>query len=110
MTASRTLRHIVGLDDRPSRIADATPVMIDSQNAYRTGVMALDGAEPALAPGAHFAPRAASAQVVNNGNGSEGTPYDIRAETGATGAEAAPIEGEPVVVKQFPKVAVEWRP
>ncbi|GGJ30573.1 hypothetical protein GCM10010121_047360 [Streptomyces brasiliensis] len=54
MTASRTLRDVVGLDNRLPRIADATLVVIDFQNTYRTGVMALHGDEPALASGARF--------------------------------------------------------
>ncbi|MFH8369580.1 isochorismatase family protein [Streptomyces sp. NPDC018031] len=105
MTASPSLREVIGLDDRLPRLADATLVMIDFQNTYRTGVMALDGAGPALAAGARLlaAARAAGTPVVHIVNdGGEGTPYDIRAEIGAISTEVAPADGEPVVVKQFP--------
>ncbi|GAA1537719.1 cysteine hydrolase family protein [Actinomadura kijaniata] len=105
MTVSPSLRDVVGLDDRPPRLADAALVMIDFQNTYRTGVMALDGAEPALAAGARLlsAARAAGAPVVHVVNdGGEGTPYDVRAEIGAISAEVAPADGEPVVVKRTP--------
>ncbi|MGK5551381.1 isochorismatase family protein [Actinomadura kijaniata] len=105
MPVSRSLRDVIGLDGRPPRLADAALVMIDFQNTYRTGVMALDGAEPALAAGARLlaAARAAGAPVVHVVNdGGEGTPYDVRAEIGAISPEVAPAGGEPVVVKRTP--------
>ena len=105
MTASTTLRDVIGLGNALPRLADTTLVMIDFQQTYRTGVMALEGAEEALAAGTRLLAAARSAgvpvvHVVNDGG--ENTPYDIRAEIGAISAEVAPVEGEPVVVKQFP--------
>ncbi|RKE16924.1 isochorismatase family protein [Streptomyces sp. TLI_171] len=103
--ASATLRRVIGLDDTPPRLAGATLVLIDYQNTYREGVMALDGAEEALAAGARLlaAARAAGTPVVHVVNdGGPGTPYDIRAEIGAISPEVAPRAGEPVVVKEFP--------
>ncbi|KQX56224.1 MULTISPECIES: isochorismatase family protein [unclassified Streptomyces] len=105
MTASTTLRDVIGLPQELPRLADATLILIDFQNTYRTGVMRLDGAEKALAAGARLlaAARAAGTPVVHVVNdGGEGTPYDIRAEIGAISDEVAPVEGEKVVVKQFP--------
>ncbi|MEU5129444.1 isochorismatase family protein [Streptomyces mobaraensis] len=105
MPASTTLRDVLGLDGRLPRLEDSTLIMIDFQNTYRTGVMALDGAEAALAAGARLlgAARSAGAPVVHVVNdGGAGTLYDIRADIGAISAEVAPLEGEPVVVKQFP--------
>ncbi|MEU3753282.1 isochorismatase family protein [Streptomyces olivoreticuli] len=105
MTASTTLRDVIGLDGRLPRLADATLIMIDFQNTYRTGVMELDGAEAALAAGARLlaAARAAGTPVVHIVNdGGEGTPYDIRARIGAVCDEVAPADGERVVVKRFP--------
>ncbi|MFI6500702.1 isochorismatase family protein [Nonomuraea typhae] len=105
MTVSTSLRELSGLGNELPRLADATLIMIDFQNTYRRGVMALDGAEPALAAGARLlvAARAAGSRVVHVVNdGGEGTPYDIRAEIGAISAEVAPAGGEPVVVKRFP--------
>ncbi|MFD0150395.1 isochorismatase family protein [Streptomyces sp. NPDC055721] len=105
MTASTTLRDVIGLPQELPRLAESTLIMIDFQNTYRTGVMLLDGAEEAVAAGARLlaAARAAGAPVVHVVNdGGEGTPYDIRAEIGSISAEVAPIEGEKVVVKQFP--------
>ncbi|MFE6868786.1 cysteine hydrolase family protein [Kitasatospora sp. NPDC057692] len=99
------LRAVIGLDDRLPRLAESALIMIDFQNTYRTGVMALDGAEPALTAAAGLLRRARAAgtpvvHVVNDGG--EGTPYDIRARIGAISEEVAPVDGEPVVVKTFP--------
>ena len=105
MSASQTLRSVIGLDDTPPSLADATLVLVDFQNTYRTGVMALEGADAAVAAGARLlaAARAAGTKVVHIVNdGGEGTPYDIRAEIGSIIAELAPVDGEPVVVKAFP--------
>ncbi|MFJ6579589.1 isochorismatase family protein [Streptomyces sp. NPDC091368] len=105
MTASTTLRDVIGLPQELPRLGGSALIMIDFQNTYRTGVMRLDGAERALAAGARLlaAARAAGAPVVHIVNdGGEGTPYDIRAEIGAISDEVAPVEGEKVVVKQFP--------
>ncbi|MGW0467895.1 isochorismatase family protein [Streptomyces sp. NPDC003027] len=105
MNASASLRDVIGLDTTLPRLGETTLIMIDFQNTYRTGVMALDGVEPALAAGARLlaAARAAGTPVVHVVNdGGEGTPYDIRAEIGAISPEVAPADGETVVVKRFP--------
>ncbi|SDT11022.1 Nicotinamidase-related amidase [Streptomyces sp. TLI_053] len=104
-TPSAPLRTVIGLDDRLPRLADSVLLLIDFQHTYRTGVMALDGAEEALASAADLLRRARAAgtpviHVVNDGG--PGTPYDIRTEIGAISAEVAPDAGEPVVVKTFP--------
>ncbi|MEU9175456.1 isochorismatase family protein [Streptomyces sp. NPDC048550] len=102
---STTLREVIGLPRTLPRLAESALIMVDFQNTYRSGVMALEGAEEALAAGARLlaAARAAGAPVIHIVNdGGEGTPYDIRAEIGAISAEVAPREGEAVVVKQFP--------
>ncbi|MFI8768154.1 isochorismatase family protein [Streptomyces sp. NPDC053792] len=105
MTASTTLRDVIGLPQELPRLGESALIMIDFQNTYRTGVMRLDRAEEAVAAGARLlaAARAAGAPVVHIVNdGGEGGPYDIRAEIGSISDEVAPIEGEKVVVKQFP--------
>ncbi|MFH8591739.1 isochorismatase family protein [Streptomyces rimosus] len=102
---STTLRDVIGLDQQPPRLSESALLMIDFQNTYRTGVMSLDGAEPALAAAARLLERARAAgtpvvHVINDGG--ENTPYDIRAHIGAISDAVAPVDGEPVVVKQFP--------
>ncbi|MDA5279322.1 cysteine hydrolase family protein [Streptomyces sp. Isolate_45] len=105
LTPSTTLRDVIGLDNRPPQLSDSVLIMVDFQNTYRTGVMALEGVEEALAAGGRLLERARAAgtpvvHVLNDGG--EGTPYDIRAHIGAISDEVAPATGEPVVVKQFP--------
>ncbi|MFE3074062.1 isochorismatase family protein [Streptomyces sp. NPDC059247] len=105
MSASTTLREVIGLPRELPDLAASALVMVDFQNTYRSGVMRLDGAEPALAAGARLlaAARATGAPVVHVVNdGGEGTPYDLRAESGAISDEVAPVAGEQVVVKRFP--------
>ncbi|MEV4507137.1 isochorismatase family protein [Streptomyces klenkii] len=102
---STTLRDVIGLDNQPPGLSDSVLLLIDYQNTYRTGVMALEGAEEALAAGARLLERARAAgipvvHVINDGG--ENTPYDIRARLGAISDEVAPADGEAVVVKQFP--------
>ncbi|UFS93767.1 cysteine hydrolase family protein [Nocardia huaxiensis] len=104
-TASATLRTVSGLDSRPARLADATLVLIDFQNTYLTGVMALPDAERALeaAAGLLSAARALGRPIVHIVNdGGPGSPYDITAEIGAISDPVAPLPGEPVVVKTVP--------
>ncbi|HEX2316343.1 MAG TPA: isochorismatase family protein [Thermomonospora sp.] len=105
MTVSTTLRDVIGLDGTLPALSASTLIMIDFQNTYRTGVMALPGADQALAAAARLLDRARAAgtpvvHVVNDGG--EGGPYDIRAEIGRIDTRVAPRNGEPVVVKGFP--------
>ncbi|MFE9138417.1 isochorismatase family protein [Streptomyces sp. NPDC007355] len=105
MTVSTTLREVIGLPRELPLLSESALIMIDFQNTYRRGVMLLDEAEEVVAAGARLlaAARAAGIPVVHVVNDAgEGTPYDIRAEIGAISGEVAPIEGEKVVVKQFP--------
>ncbi|RFU42038.1 isochorismatase family protein [Actinomadura logoneensis] len=105
MTVSTTLRDMIGLDGTLPALSTSTLIMIDFQNTYTTGVMALPDADRALDAGARLlaAARAAGAPVVHVVNdGGEGTPYDIRAEIGRIESRVAARDGEPVVVKGFP--------
>ncbi|MFF5402547.1 cysteine hydrolase family protein [Streptomyces misionensis] len=100
-----TLRQLNGFDETPAKLADSTLVLIDYQNTYTTGVMELDGWQPALDAAARLLERARreGAKVIHVVNdGGEGTPYDIRAEIGQIHPSVAAADGEPVVVKQAP--------
>ncbi|MEV5969442.1 cysteine hydrolase family protein [Streptomyces sp. NPDC051921] len=104
-TPSTTLRELNGFDRTPASLADATLVLIDYQNTYTRGVMELTGWEAALDAAAELLDRARAAgatvvHVVNDGG--EGTPYDIGAEIGRIHPRVAPVDGEPVVVKNVP--------
>ncbi|WP_329376838.1 isochorismatase family protein [Streptomyces sp. NBC_01351] len=100
MPASTTLRDVIGLDNQRPRLADTTLVLIDFQNTYRSGVMALEGVEEALAAAGRLlaAARAAGVPVVHVVDAG----YDLDSELGAISSEVAPAEGEPVVVKKVP--------
>ncbi|GAB3210019.1 cysteine hydrolase family protein [Nocardia tengchongensis] len=103
--SAQTLRDLSGLDQTAATLADATLILVDYQNTYIRGVMELTGWEPALDAAADLLARARRAgapviHVVNDGG--PGTPYDITAEIGRIHPRVAPIEGEPVVVKQVP--------
>lgn len=104
-TPSSTLRNVIGLGNQLPRLSQSALIMIDFQNTYRTGIMALSDVESALAAGARLLKRAREVaspviHVINDGGAD--TPYDIRAEIGRISDEVAPIAGEPVIVKQFP--------
>ena len=105
MTASTSLRQLSGLPAAPSRLSESALILVDAQNTYRTGVMQLSGVEPALDACASLLARARALKVpvihIQHDAG-PGTPYDIRAEIGAIADKVAPVEGEPVVVKNYP--------
>jgi nicotinamidase-related amidase len=100
-----TLRELNGFDQAPAKLAESTLILIDFQNTYTQGVMELDGWEKSLDATAQLLARAREAgtkvvHVINDGG--EGTPYDIRAEIGHIHPKVAPLDGEPVIVKQAP--------
>ncbi|WP_409235651.1 isochorismatase family protein [Streptomyces sp. PA5.6] len=104
-----TLRELNGFDQTPAKLSDATLILIDFQNTYTQGVMELDGWQESLDAAAQLLARAREAgthvvHVINDGG--EGTPYDIRAEIGSIHPKVAPVDGEPVVVKQVPNAFV----
>lgn len=104
-----TLRELNGFDQEPAKLAGSALILIDFQNTYTQGVMELDGWEKSLDAAAQLLARAREAgtpvvHVINDGG--EGTPYDIRAEIGSIHPKVAPLEGEPVVVKQVPNAFV----
>ncbi|NUO98452.1 MAG: cysteine hydrolase [Nonomuraea sp.] len=105
MTVSTTLRDVIGLDGTLPALSSATLIMIDFQNTYRSGVMALPDADRPLDAAARLLERArvAGAPVVHVVNdGGEGSPYDIRADSGRIDPRVAPRDGERVVVKGLP--------
>jgi len=100
-----TLRALSGMASQPPSLADSTLIMIDCQNTYTEGVMALDGVEAALDEAAELLERARSAGIPIihfQHDGGEGTPYDVNARIGAIVDRVAAREGETVMTKQFP--------
>jgi nicotinamidase-related amidase len=109
MAEPTTLRALAGLPATPASLADSTLVMIDCQNTYTQGVMALDGVAAALDEAAALLKRARSAGIpiihIQHDDG-EGSLYDIRAEIGQIVDRVAPEGDETVIVKQFPNAFV----
>ncbi len=109
MTEVHTLRGLAGLDPTPCALAESALVMIDCQNTYRQGVMALVGVEEALAEAARLLARgrdcgAAIFHIAHDSG--PGSPYDYGAEIGRIADLVAPGEGEPVIVKNKPNAFV----
>lgn len=100
-----TLRNLSGLPAEPPSLAESALVLIDCQNTYREGVMALSGVEAALDEAASVLTRARRLGVpvihIQHDAG-QGTPYDISAPVGAIADKVAPIAGESVIVKHYP--------
>jgi nicotinamidase-related amidase len=110
MPEPTTLRALSGLPLTPARLADSTLIMIDCQNTYADGVMALDGVAEALDEAAVLLQRARSAGIpiihIQHDDG-EGSLYDIRAAIGQIADQVAPEGDEPVIVKNFPNSFVQ---
>ena len=104
--ASPTLRELTGMNPNPSSISESALVLIDCQQTYREGIMQLVGVEPALKEAASLLKRfrAAGRPVIHiMHDAGPGTPYDVKAPIGQIADIVAPIEGETVVVKNYPR-------
>ncbi|CAN5247654.1 cysteine hydrolase family protein [soil metagenome] len=107
---SETLRALSGLPLEPVSLASSTLILIDCQNTYTEGVMALEGVQAALDEVATLLDRARTAGIpivhIQHSDG-PGSLYDIDGHTGAIVDRVAPRDGEPVVVKAYPNSFVE---
>ncbi len=109
-TPSPTLRELTGMSGEPASLAGSALIMIDLQNTYTQGVMALEKVEPAIEEAARLLDRArsAGATIVHvQHEAGAGTPYDTNAEIGAIVDAVAPEPGEHRVVKNFPSSFVQ---
>lgn len=100
----KTLLELAGANPQPASLKDAVLVVIDAQNEYVSGPIALPGVGPALGaisellaearaagtPIVHLAHRAPAGVFVEGTEGAEIAP------------QAAPKEGEPVFKKELP--------
>jgi len=110
MSEPTTLRALAGLPLQPANLADSTLIMIDCQNTYTRGVMALEGVHDALDEAAALLDRARSAGIpivhIQHDDG-PGSLYDVNGDSGAIVARVAPRQGEQVVVKNYPNSFVQ---
>lgn len=105
MTAAKTLMQLAGIDLTPPRLGDSCLVLIDIQNEYLAGPLALPHAGPAIARATALLARAreSGAAIIHIAHkGAPGSLFDRSAERGAIVAPLAPRPGEIVIEKQLP--------
>ncbi len=105
MAVPKTLLELSGADLRPPRLRDAALVMIDLQNEYLAGPIALPDATSAIASAAKLLARArsAGARIIHIAHkGRAGGLFDRTAERGAIVPALAPLPDEPVIEKGLP--------
>ncbi|SFM02637.1 cysteine hydrolase family protein [Marinobacter zhejiangensis] len=110
MTDLTTLRDLVGLGNSASAISDSALIIIDAQNTYREGVMKLEGVEPALQECRKLLDRfrAAGRPVFHiRHDAGVGSPYDVSAPIGQIADVVEPVDGEPVITKNYPNSFVQ---
>ena len=89
----------------PSALAKSVLVLIDCQNEYVDGVLALPGVGPALEEAAKVLQRARNAgtPVIHiQHQGKPGAPFDVEGRAGQLADPVAAADGEPVVGKTLP--------
>ncbi len=105
MTAAKTLLQLAGADLSLPRLGDACLVLIDLQNEYRAGPIALPDADAAIANAGKLLARArqGGAAVFHIAHrGRPGGLFDRTTERGAIVTALAPLAGEPVIEKELP--------
>ena len=103
-TAAKTIRQFAGIAPVVPKFAESVLLLIDQQNEYVEGPLALSGMREARAVNARVlaAARAAGAAIVHVAQlGSAGGMFDRTAHRGAFIDEVQPIDGEPIVEKRF---------
>lgn len=105
MPTNPPLRQLAGLPTQPTPLSQCALIMVDAQNTYVRGVMALEGVDRALEECGALLERARSGgvPVVHiQHDGGPGSPYDVSAPIGAIVERVKPRAGEPVIVKNYP--------
>jgi nicotinamidase-related amidase len=105
VTAPKTLLELAGADLNPPKLNEAGLVLIDIQNEYCTGPLALPDAQPAITAAARLLARAreSGAAVIHIAHkGRAGGLFDREAARGAIVERVTPLAGEPVIEKALP--------
>jgi nicotinamidase-related amidase len=105
MATPKTLLELSGADLKPPRLRDAALIMIDLQNEYLAGPIALPDAASAIANAAKLLARARAAggrifHIAHKGR--PGGLFDRSTERGAIVSALAPLPDEPVIEKGLP--------
>jgi nicotinamidase-related amidase len=102
---AKTLLELAGADLSPPRLRDAAIVLIDLQNEYLSGPLALPEAEEAVRNAALLLARAreSGAPVFHIAHkGKAGGLFDRDAKRGEIADALTPLPGEPVIEKALP--------
>lgn len=105
MTVPKTLLEMSGADLTPPNLSESCLVLIDIQNEYRAGPLALPDAEPAIEAAASLLARAraSGAAILHVAHkGRAGGLFDREATRGAIVDSLAPLANEPVIEKTLP--------
>ncbi|MGE3066072.1 MAG: cysteine hydrolase family protein [Hyphomicrobiaceae bacterium] len=105
MSTPKTLLELAGADLNPPPLSQSTLVIIDAQNEYLDGKLALPGVKPAVDALARLLAnaRAAGAPVVHvQHKGRAGGLFDIEGRGGAIIDAVKPAAGELSVLKPLP--------
>ena len=105
MSSAKTLMQLAGIDLTPPRLGDACLVLIDIQNEYRSGPLALPDAETAIAAAAKLLARArqSGAAIFHIAHkGRAGSLFDREAARGAIVDSLKPLATEAVIEKALP--------
>lgn len=105
MTAPKTLLELAGANLDPPKLNEACLVLIDIQNEYCAGPLALPDAQAAIAAAARLLARAreSGAAVFHVAHkGRAGGLFDREAPRGAIVERLAPRASEPVIEKALP--------
>ena len=105
MPHPHTLFQLTGRGHAPASLAQATLLIIDAQEEYRSGVLQLPGLNAALEEIAQLLARARAigASIIHVKHlGIPGGLLDPRGPRGAHLPEAAPLPGEVIVQKRLP--------
>jgi nicotinamidase-related amidase len=106
MSLPKTLLEMAGANTSPPAWEDAVLVLIDCQQEYVDGALALPGVAPALKECAQLLTmaRAAGAPVVHvvHHGPAGGGMFDPEGPSGAEAAEVTPVLGETIVAKALP--------
>jgi nicotinamidase-related amidase len=105
MSEAKTLLQLAGADLTPPRMAETSLVLIDYQNEYRSGPIAVAGADGAIGAATRLlrAARDGGAPIFHVAHkGRPGGLFDRAAERGQIVAPLAPSAGEAVIEKSLP--------
>ncbi|MCW5774063.1 MAG: cysteine hydrolase [Rhodospirillaceae bacterium] len=105
MTTPKTLLDLAGVAALPSSWRESILIVIDAQNEYVGGPLALAGIDPALDAVADLLARArrAGAPIIHiRHRGSAGGAFDLDAARGQIVDRVAPAPGERIIDKPLP--------